>query len=48
MSKKTRQIVFSIRLTEEEYIELCEQAKEQKKKPSTLARERVVNKKEEL
>lgn len=42
MSRKTRQIVFSIRLTEEEYIQLCKEAKEQKKKPSTLAREKVV------
>lgn len=42
MSKKRREIVFSIRLTTEEYEELCKEAKEQKKKPSTLAREKVV------
>lgn len=46
MTKQKRDIVFTLRLTKDEYIQLCVEAENEKKKPSQLARERILNKEE--
>lgn len=45
MTKKgTREVIFTIRLTKDEYNELIWQAENEDKKPSQLARERIFKK----
>lgn len=44
MSKQKRNIVFTLRLTENEYEQIILEAEKEGKKPSQLARERILNK----